>query len=242
MGIMNLFRKKPRYSSLRFCQHAVELPLRFDSPVITVAISRIEETRHFGTSKLLSGYDMPARVNEVALGLLHQPGFDAPLLPVEIEFVTRAPDDESKVAWGRIDRYDYGSEKYYALNIFIFDPDRAIYEALRTAIERAAVSQDRYFHVDFRNVYSGYSNGDAKIPNYRQMAEEHHALLSAIDAGEAELPPLSFDDIAFADAVTLKAPSWSWDWVQGKPGMYHDPRVAAYRKALKWPPLPDDGD
>ncbi len=65
-------------------------------------------------------------------------------------------------------------------------------------------------------------------------------MLKAVDEGQAKLHYLVFDEIAFTDAVITEAPPWSWDWYQGNRGFYHDPKVARYRKALKYPPISDD--
>ena len=228
---MNLFGKKLRYSSLRFCKHAVELPLLFDMPVITIAISHIAESRHFPTMLLRDGGR--------ALGLLHSHGLNRPLLPVEIEFTTYTTDEENRIAWGNVSWRDVNAEEHYVLQMGVSDPDHSIYDALLKAMERAAISQHQYYHVEFRNDYLNHRNTHEKNPNYTKQGEERRAMLTAVDAGQAELPYLAFDEIAFSDVVTTDAPPWSWNWDKGNSGMYHDPKVAHYRKVSNWPPLPD---
>ncbi len=69
-------------------------------------------------------------------------------------------------------------------------------------------------------------------------------MLWAVDDGKADLPNLVFDEIVFTDSVTTRAPMWSWDFLNvagPNAAMYHDPKVAKLRKAMKWPALPETG-
>ena len=232
---MKLFGKKTRHSSLRFCKHAVELPLLFDMPVITVAISRLAQSRHF-----------PAKARQrdggTAYGLLHSWGFERPVLPVEIEFSDYVPDERNRIAWGWATTIDANEEPHYILQVHVSDPDRAIFDAVQEAMMRAALSNYQYFHVEFRHDYLNRRGTREKMPDYTKKGQEREAMLRAVDNGDAKLPDLTFDEIAFADAVTTRAPMWSWDFwnvVGQNSSIYQSAAVARYRKAMKWPPLPE---
>lgn len=155
---MKFFGKKPRHSSLRFCKQAVELPLLFNMPAITVAVSRVAESRHFPAEA--RGSDGGA-----AYGLLHSWGVDNPVLPVEIEFGSYVPDEEHRIAWGWATTTDVNDEPHYILQLHVADPDRSIFRAVQEAMTRAAVSQNQYFHVEFRHDYFNRRGTREKSPN-----------------------------------------------------------------------------
>jgi hypothetical protein len=233
---MKLFGKKKRYSALRFSTKAVELPLGFRTGGITVAVSQIAERRCFSQTQARP------RENGEIRGLVHTENHhpDMPLLPVEIEFDFRTTTREGPIASGGITRWPSDEEEYYILQMGVSDPGGVMFDALGEAMKRAAVSQKRFFHVNFRKAYRSSAEGESPKSAWERVKEQR-ALYEAVDEGKAELPYLEFDEIVFDDEVSLRAPSWSWDWNldETAPAAIRDRKVARYRQWRNLPPLPD---
>jgi hypothetical protein len=130
---------------------------------------------------------------------------------------------------------------HYKADVTIYDPDRRIYEGFRRVFEHAAISGDSFAHLILVRQGKPYVS-DPKEREAARKAEEAEyerlrTLMKQIDAGEAgeaDMPSIVFDRVAFEDNLTLKAPSWSWGWIDDPLSWpkYHSREVATWRKAM----------
>jgi hypothetical protein len=210
-----LFRKKPTQSALRYCQRATELPygslVRFRR--FTVALARTSEVRRFN-----SAYGPP---EPCAMGVLHgaatySDGSEEPMLPVRITFRDAAKTDGQHMGSGFVDQHYGNKESFYVLELSIFDPGHTLYRDVDRAVERAALSQERFVHLDCRK-------GDWLEPKQPdsgllESIEVENQILRAIEAGEASFPQVTFDEVMFSENLMLHAEPWAWAWPEFEAG------------------------
>lgn len=223
---MWLFGKMNTKSTLRFCQSAVELDTShlFSDWDLTLALSQLSAWHH-------NALEPTKEAN--AYGVIHDIyGQGQPLLPVEVKFSFSPPPNEGDAGWGSIWKTNFSKVEYYQAEVLINDPDRAIYEAFRRLFEHAAMSGDSYAHLILRRekklYVSDYSKREAAQTAERERIS---ALMVQVEAGEADMPLIEFNRVAFEDCITLKGPGWSRDWQDGLLSQvkYHSKETAAWR-------------
>jgi hypothetical protein len=223
---MRLFGKKNMKSTLRFCQSATELDtshLFADWP-LTLAISRLTETHHPALEATKEAY---------GYGLVHDTyGHGCPLLPVQVQFLFSPPYTEGDPGYGRVWKHDMREESnHYQADVVIYDPDRRIYEGFVHVFEHAAMSGNSFAHLILlkKPFTSDPKEREAAGKAEREMLK---ILMKQIDAGEADMPDIVFDRVVYEDNLVLKAPSWSWEWIDdllSRP-KYHSREAAAWRR------------
>lgn len=232
---MGIFRRKNTDSTLRFCQSATELDafqLFSEEGPLTLAISRLTEA-----------LDPTLEATEEAYGygVVHETfGSGGPLLPVQVEFLFSLPHtDEGKPGHGRVWRDGTSEEDHYRAVVVIYDPDRRIYDGFRRVFEHAAISGYSFAHLVLVRQGKPYIS-DLKEREAARKAERERlkTLMKQIDAGEAgqaDMPGIVFDRVLFDDTLTLKAPSWSWGWIEDPLywPKYHSRKVAYWRRCWR---------
>ena len=157
---MGLFSKKNAKSGLRFCQSAKELDTLhlFSSYDLTLALSNLTEWRQDALQPASDAY---------GYGVVHQPyGGDDPLLPVIVQFCFSPPHREGEIGNGSIGKKDWLEQPYYVAEIFIFDPDRRVFDGFQKAFERAVISGSQYAHLVLRR---------RKLPHVADLSEREAA-------------------------------------------------------------------
>jgi hypothetical protein len=211
--VFGLFGKKsPPASDLRFCRKPSELPYAalFEYAELTLAVSRLNRFRWFPQE--------PYKSHPTAYGLVHQDhglypdGSEVPLLPFSLEFRTgSALRPEGCLVTGFCEIGYDSTDPYFALSLFIDDPDGSIWSALEVAFSKRVIDGGRYLHFTCRRRDPGEQMPRERMNLTAEMAAER-ARKKALDAGEEVLPKLSFKRVGFDDEQVTKAPSWSWAW------------------------------
>jgi hypothetical protein len=230
---MGLFGRKNTESTLRFCQSATELDTShlFSDWPLTLAISRLTELLDptLGATEEADGY-----------GLVHETfGGGGPLLPVQVQFLFSPPDTEGEPGHGSVWKNGTSQEDHYKAEVIIYDPDRRIYEGFQRVFEHAAISGNSFAHLILVRKKKPFIS-DPKERKAARKAEEAEcerlkALMKQVDAGEADMPDIVFDRVAFEDNLVLKAPSWSWGWIDDPLSWskYHSREIAYWRRSMR---------
>jgi hypothetical protein len=227
---MGLFGKKNTKSTLRFCQSAVELDTShlFSDWDLTLALSQLSEWHHDA---------LKATEEANAYGVVHDTyGHGQPLLPVEVKFSFSPPYTEGEAGHGSIWKTDLSGAEYYKAEVVIHDPDRAIYEGFRRLFEHSAISGNSYAHLILRREKKPYVSDNTEREAARKAESERiKALMVQVEAGEADMPNLEFNRVAFDDIIALKAPAWSRDWHDDLLNRvkYHSKEAATWRN-MPW--------
>lgn len=227
---MGLFKKKNPKSTLRFCQSAVELDTfhLFSDMDLSLALSQLSEWHNDAAER-------PTEAN--AYGVVHDSyGHGQPLLPVEVKFSFSASYSEGEAGYGSIWKTSFSETEYYKAEVVIHDPDRAIYDGFRRTFEHAAMSGNQYAHLILRRERKPFVS-DLSKRDAEQKAERERikALMVQVEAGDADMPSIAFNRVAFDDSIVLKAPGWSRDWHDDVLDRvkYHSKEAATWRN-MPW--------
>lgn len=229
---MNIFRKRNKKSTLRFCQTATELPSSqlYRNWDLRLAISRLGEWR----------YDALQETDQAfAYGVVHDIyGHGQPLLPVEIIFCFTHHHTESELAVGRVWKDDWGESEstYYKLDVTVYDPARQIYSRFLRAFEHAAISGNNFAHLILKREKEAYiTDATEREAAEKMKSNKIDDMMKKVDSGVDDLPYITFNQIAFDDSIVLKAPRWSHSWHDGfvyEP-VYHSHEAASWRN-MPW--------
>jgi hypothetical protein len=153
-----------------------------------------------------------ASVEAVALGLLHgsrtfpDHGAEEPLLPVRLTFGENHFNTDS-FGSARIDRS--APDGVYLLYVHINDPAGDVRRAIDAAVQRGVASGRRFVHLRC------IQDRDLARPlrtDYAAQMKEDREFLCRVEAGEAQLETIAFDQVFFEDTLITKAASWTWEW------------------------------
>lgn len=222
-----MFRKKQTQSTLRYCQRATELPYDDLSEYreFSVAVVRISQFRDFPHPR-----DDAA---PCAMGLLDGSatfldGSEEPMLPVKIAFHDEVAPAGGHVGNGWMDQHYGAKENFFVLRLSIADPGHKLFKQVNSALERAAISKERFLHLRFRR---SEETKPFETKSVADSVDTTNGILKAIEAGEAKFPRIVFDEVLFHDELRLAAEPWAWAWNELDAGgaRFRSPGVAKWR-------------
>lgn len=203
---MRFFKGKPaQQSGLRFCEHASELPTSslFGNGGLHVEIVKVGHDIGTGFSTDCAH----------AYGVVHNYNYLAAVLPVMVTFNFDQKEDCSLIE-GSISKMKCGqsSECYYA-EIFISDPNRAIFDSFISSFEHAVISGLPSTILSFsKRAHRSARKRTSKPEGYEQERYELDDMMAKVERGSERMPELMFHEITFSDVLTCRAPSWMHAW------------------------------
>ncbi|MEY4241673.1 MAG: hypothetical protein RJA14_1369 [Pseudomonadota bacterium] len=225
-----MIKRSLQHSDIRFCQKATELPYRrlVRYREFTVAIAATSQSRQFPATE---------PVIPEANGVLHGAstygdGTAQPMLPVSIAFLDRSAGANEPIGSGRLDTHYGHEDRFYCLRLSILDPGHQIFASVDRALERAALSQERFIHLRCRNADVTDERGSIS-----EQHDEERAFLKTLENEEASFPQIRFDQVSFCEGLLLASSLWAGAWPSFEEGgaRFRDPRTAKWRKgAAKW--------
>ena len=227
-----MFKKKAAQSTLKYCQRATELPYSrlVEHRRFTVALARTSQVRTFHS-------EYPPHAPR-AMGVLDGAhtfpgGRDEPLLPVAITFKGESAGRDQPVGTGWMDQHYGQNESFFVLELTIADPGYKLFRAVERAVERAALSQERWVHLECRR----RDWDKVSSENIAERTAKADDLLRAIEAGDASFPSVHFDEVTFREDLVLQAEPWAWAWPSFEQGgaKFRSQAVAKWRAdRAKW--------
>lgn len=201
--------KKETHSALRYCQRMTEVPYAelVEYSSFTVAAARVVKARRYPNADDLE--EAPRLVGVLDGSTIFVGGDEEPMLPVDMTFIDRPLAEGERVGSGWVDRHYGGKEKFLVLRLSVVDPGLSLFGILDSAMERAALSRERFVHV-----WCGKKDERPTEPERSISAKiaEREALLKEVEAGNARFPPIHFDEVRFDDNLALHSEPWAWAW------------------------------
>ncbi len=229
-----LFRKKPTQSTLRYCQRATELPYSrlVDYRRFTVALARTSQVRRFHSQY---GPDAPCAMGVLDGAATYPDGSEEPMLPVRITFENSPSSERQHIGTGFMDQHYGNNEHFYVLELSVADPGHKIFRDIDQAIERAALSRERFVHLSCRRSdWLEYRTPEGSVA---ERIDRVNDILREIEAGKADFPRIAFDEVWFSEDTMLHSEPWAWAWPAFEAGgaRFRSPGVAKWRRdRAKW--------